>query len=175
MSRSNPRRRWTKSRRWTTHRACVLRVERMGIPVNIEDSTLVRPVIERVREETLMPVRSTRSRVCCAHASTACRRISAPGWRSSPRTSSTGSSIRPARPSPSMQRSPSRLPPPNPEIAAAISGAPPKSPAGDGGAFLLLGPPIVQQLVAQLVVCWPLAEERFKLLIGHGIRSQVVR
>jgi hypothetical protein len=25
----------------------------MGIPVNIEDSTLVRPVIERVREETL--------------------------------------------------------------------------------------------------------------------------
>ena len=28
-------------------------MERMGIPVNIEDSTLVRPVIERVREETL--------------------------------------------------------------------------------------------------------------------------
>jgi hypothetical protein len=28
-------------------------MDRMGIPVNIEDSTLVRPVIERVREETL--------------------------------------------------------------------------------------------------------------------------
>jgi hypothetical protein len=28
-------------------------MEKMGIPVNIEDSTLVRPIIERVREETL--------------------------------------------------------------------------------------------------------------------------